>query len=167
MTSSPAHIFHLLQLRQGFFYGGKVRQILGRGSLLAVLNHPVFIDHKRGPRGCVAYSGKHRKQHVIFLRHDFVQVAGERDADFFLLRPRFLREGRVHAQSDHIGVEARVLAQTRRDVAQFSRANAGEGRGEEQQDRVFLAEIIRELHIHQAGGLFRFQGEIGSFGANR
>ena len=65
-----------------------------------------------------------------------------------------LRKGAIHAQADDFRVEAGESVEALTDVAQFLGADAGEGQGEEQQDRVLLAEIGAESDVDDAGGLF-------------
>jgi len=75
-----------------------------------------------------------------------------------------LRKGAVHTDGDDVG--ASKGAQSVGHVAQFCRADAGVSERKEKQQGVFLAEITAEFHVHQAGFLLRFEGEIRGFGSN-
>ena len=92
----------LLQLRQRRLEGVKIGQILRRRRLFAVLHHALLINHERRARRRVAHAGQHREHDVVGFNHRFVQIAGEGDADFFLLRPGFLRKWTVHADADDV-----------------------------------------------------------------
>ena len=41
-----------------------------------------------------------------------------------------------------------------------------EGEREKQQHGVLLAEVVAELHIHEAGGLFGLERKVGGFGSD-
>src|SRR5687767_4570867 len=82
----------LLQLPERFLDRVKVRQFLRRWRLFAILHDAVLIDHKSRARAHRAQAKQVRQQRAVGLRGLFIQVARERDADFFLLRPRLLRE---------------------------------------------------------------------------
>ena len=153
----------LLQLAEGIANGVEIRQILGGGSLFAVLHDTVLIDDERGARTDGAKADEVGEQNTVSLGGFLIQIAGERDADLFLLRPGFLRERAIDAHADDFGVHAFVLAQTGGDVAHFSGTDAGEGEREENQDGVGFAEIVAELHIHQTAGLLGFERKIWSF----
>jgi hypothetical protein len=153
----------LFQFRQRRLDGVKVRQVLRRRRLFAVLHHAVLINHERRARCRVAHAREHREHDVVSLNGGFVQVAGERDADFFLFRPGFLRERAVHADTDDVRTEVFVGVETGGQVAHFLRTNAREREREEQHDGVLLAEVVAEFHVHQAGRLLGLEGEVGSF----
>src|SRR5436189_263758 len=106
------------------------------------------------------------QQRAIRFGSFLVEVAGQRDADLFLLCPCLLRERAVHAHADHFGVHALIRVESRGDVAHFFGADAGESEREEQEHGVLLAEIVAELYVHQTGSLLRFETEIWCFGTN-
>src|SRR5581483_11057673 len=62
-------------------------------------------------------------------------------------------------------VEFLVIRKSAADAAHFLRANAGESRGEEKQNRVFFAEVFAQLHVCKAGRGFGFQCKVGCLGA--
>src|ERR1043166_3576948 len=132
----------LLQVPQSLLYFRKIRQVLRGRRLLAVLDDAIFINHERRPRRRVTDTGKHRKYDIIFLYHFLVEIARERDANLLFLRPGFLRERSIHADRDDARVQSGVSVERARDVAHFTRANAGERRGEEEQHGVLFAEVI-------------------------
>src|SRR5664279_1930777 len=107
-----------------------MRQVLRAGGLLAVLDDASLIDNEDSTRGGVPYTGQHREDDIVFLDHFLVQVAGQRNADLLLLRPRLLRERGIDADSDDIRVEATISAKTAANVAHLLRADAGESGGE-------------------------------------
>src|ERR1039458_8096068 len=110
-----------------------MRQVLRAGGLLTILDDASLIDNEDSTRGGIPYPGQHREDDIVFLDHFLVQVAGQRDADLLLLRPRFLCKWRIDTNCDDIRVKAAIGAQTTADVAHLLRADAGESGGEKQQ----------------------------------
>src|ERR1700761_1597743 len=54
----------LFQFAERAFDGIKVRQILRRGGLFAVLHHAALINHERRARRSVTHAGEHGENHV-------------------------------------------------------------------------------------------------------
>ncbi len=132
---------NLFQFCQRFFYRVEIRQIFWCRGLFAVLHDAIFVDDDGGASGGVPCSRKHRKNHVVIFDDLFVQITGEREADFFLLGPRFLRERRIHADADDFRIQIGVLRKDRRDVAHFVGANSRKSGWEKKQHGIFFAEI--------------------------
>ena len=68
---------------------------------------------------------------VSLVDHILVEVADQRDADLFFLRPSFLSKRAVNADADDVGVQITVAAETGGDVAKLLGADAGECEWEE------------------------------------
>src|SRR5262249_36368711 len=61
-----------LQFIQGLFDLVKIGEFFGGWCLLAVLDYTLFIDDKGSTGGGIAYSGQHRKNHVVLFNHFLV-----------------------------------------------------------------------------------------------
>jgi hypothetical protein len=70
------------------------------------------------------------------------------------------------ADADHVGVDVGVGADALRHVAEFLRADAGEGEGKEEQHGVLLSEVGREGDVFQAIRIFRLEREVRRFGSD-
>jgi hypothetical protein len=93
-------------------------------------------------------------------------IAQQRHRDFLLLRPGFLRERIVAADSVNGRVHAGVFAQAAAHIAHFCRADAREGHGKKEEERVGFSEVIAQLDLLRPFRRFGGEGKIGSFGAN-
>ena len=83
-------------------------------------------------------------------------VAEQRDGDLLFLRPCFLGERVISADSVNGGVQIAVCRQPAADVAHFRCASAGESHGKKKEQRVLLSEIIAQVNLlRPIGGLDR------------
>lgn len=138
------------------------RQFQGSGSLFRVADDTFFIDNEGRACGGGTYSNEVCQKDAVGFSDCFVQVAREGNVDAFFLRPGFLCEGAVDADSDDLCVQVGVRLQACRDVAQFFGADACKREREEKQHRVPVTEVIREFDVLKTFGCFGFECEFWS-----
>src|SRR6266542_2003703 len=85
----------LLQFGQRFLDRLEVGQFLRSRGLFAVLHHPMLVDDEGGPGTDRAQAEQVRQECAVGFGGFLVEVAGQAEADFFLLRPGLLGEWAV------------------------------------------------------------------------
>lgn len=101
------------------------------------------------------------------MAHLLIEIAEERDLDFFLNGPGFLGKGGVNAEAIDGCVHLFISGETRRNFTHLFRANAGEGEGKEKEDSLFLAEVSGQFDVLKIFAPFGFKGEVGGFATGR
>jgi hypothetical protein len=137
-------------------------RVLARGG---VFNHPVLADDERRTLRDALEAQQVGKQHVIGLGDFLVEVGKDRESEFVLLGPGFLRERAVHADAIDGGAEAVIGDEVLAHAAHLVRADARESQREEQEHGLLFAEVVGEGDVLEAVGGFGLEGKGRSLGA--
>jgi hypothetical protein len=112
-----------------------------------------LVRHEDGALGDVEEASLFRDDLGVLdlegLNGHAVEVGNEGQGDAGLLGPCFLGEGGIDRYGDDVGAELLVFFEEAGDLAEFVGADARKGEGNEEDDRLALADVAAEADVSE------------------
>ena len=142
-----------LGLLDGLLDLGEVRHRGGVALHFGVDDVTSLIRHEDGALGDVEEASLFRDDlgvlHLESLDGHAVEVRDEGEGNARLLGPSFLGEGGIDRYGDDVGAELLVFFEEAGDLAEFVGADARKGEGNEEDDRLALADVAAEADVSE------------------